>query len=58
MMGVPMAFRRVEPGAADLALAVVDAFEDPRLIDAHMCIKPQLHFRKRSHWILTLRPRR
>ena len=36
LMGVPMAFRRVKPGAAHLALAVVDAFEDPRLIDAHM----------------------
>jgi hypothetical protein len=36
LMGVPMAFRRVKPGAAHLALAVVDAFEEPRLIDAHM----------------------
>jgi hypothetical protein len=36
LMGVPMAFRMVKPGGADLALAVVDAFEDPRLIDAHM----------------------
>ena len=36
LMGIPMAFRRVKPGAAHLALAVVDAFEDPRLIDAHM----------------------
>ena len=36
LMGVPMAFRRVKPGAAHLALAVADAFEDPRLIDAHM----------------------
>jgi hypothetical protein len=36
LMGMPTAFRRVKPGAADLALAVVDAFEDPRLIDAHM----------------------
>jgi PcfJ-like protein len=36
LMGVPTAFRRVKPGAADLAWAVVDAFEDPRLIDAHM----------------------
>jgi hypothetical protein len=35
LMGVPMAFRRVKPVAAHLALAVVDAFEDPRLIDAH-----------------------
>ena len=35
-MGVPMAFRGVKPGAAHLALAVVDAFEDRRLIDAHM----------------------
>jgi hypothetical protein len=35
-MGVPMAFRRVKPGAASLALAAVDAFGDPRLIDAHM----------------------
>ena len=36
LMGVPMAFRRAKPAAAHLALAVVDAFEDPRLIDAHM----------------------
>lgn len=36
LMGVPMALRRVKPGAAHLALAVADAFEDPRLIDAHM----------------------
>jgi hypothetical protein len=36
LMSVPMAFRSVKPGAAHLALAVVDAFEDPRLIDAHM----------------------
>jgi hypothetical protein len=36
MMGVPTAFRRVKPGAADLALAVVGAFEEPRLIDAYM----------------------
>ena len=36
LMGVPMAFRRVKPVAAHLALAVVDAFEDPRLIDAHI----------------------
>jgi hypothetical protein len=36
LMGVPMAFQRVKPGAASLALAVVDAFEDPRRIDAHM----------------------
>jgi hypothetical protein len=36
LMGVPMAFRRVKPSAAHLALAVADAFEDPRRIDAHM----------------------
>ena len=36
LMGVPMAFRLAKPAAAHLALAVVDAFEDPRLIDAHM----------------------
>ena len=36
LMGVPIAFRSVKPGAARLALAVADAFEDPRLIDAHM----------------------
>ena len=36
LMGVPTAFRRVKPAPADLALAVVDAFEDPRLITAHM----------------------
>jgi hypothetical protein len=36
LMGVPMALRRVKPGAAHLALRVVNTFEDPRLIDAHM----------------------
>jgi hypothetical protein len=36
LMSVPMAFRSVKPGAAHLALDVVDAFEDPRFIDAHM----------------------
>jgi hypothetical protein len=36
LMGVPMAFRRVKPGGAHLALAVADAFEDLRLIDAYM----------------------
>jgi hypothetical protein len=36
LVGVPAAFRRVKPGAAYLALAVANAFEDPRLIDAHM----------------------
>ena len=36
LMGVPMAFRRAKPAAGHLALAVVEAFEDPRLIDAHM----------------------
>jgi hypothetical protein len=36
LMGVPSAFRRAKPGVAHLALAVADAFEDPRLIDAHM----------------------
>jgi hypothetical protein len=41
LMGVPMAFRTVSPGPAHLALAVVDAFEDPRLIDAHMPESPK-----------------
>jgi hypothetical protein len=36
LMGVPMAFRRVKPGTAHLALAIANKFEDPRLIDAHM----------------------
>jgi hypothetical protein len=36
LMCIPMAFRRVKPGVADLALAVVNAFEDTRLIDTHM----------------------
>jgi PcfJ-like protein len=36
LMGVPIAFRSVKPGAARLALAVADAFEDPRLIGAYM----------------------
>jgi hypothetical protein len=36
LMGVPMAFRSVKAGAAHLALAVADAFEDPLLIDAHL----------------------
>jgi hypothetical protein len=36
LMGVPIAFRIVKPGAARLALAVADAFEDPRLIDAYV----------------------
>jgi hypothetical protein len=36
LMGVPTAFRRVTPRAAHLALSVAEAFEDPRLIDAHM----------------------
>ena len=33
LMGIPMSYRSVKPGAADLALAVVDAIEDPRLVD-------------------------
>ena len=36
LMGVPVAFRRVKPCVAYLALAVADAFEDPRLINAYM----------------------
>jgi hypothetical protein len=36
LMGVPTAYRRVEPGVAHLALSVADAFEDPRHIDAYM----------------------
>jgi hypothetical protein len=36
LMGLPIAFRSVKPGAAHWALAVADAFEDPRLIDAYM----------------------
>ena len=30
LMGVPMAFRKVKPSAADLALYVIDALPDPR----------------------------
>jgi hypothetical protein len=36
LTGIPMAFRKVKPGAAHLALAVAEAFEDTRLIDAHL----------------------
>ena len=36
LMGVPLAFRNVKPGAARTALAVAGAFEDPRLVDAYM----------------------
>jgi PcfJ-like protein len=36
LMGVPMAFRRVKPGAADLALSVVGACGDPRVVDAYL----------------------
>jgi putative DNA primase/helicase len=36
LMHVPMAFRRVKPGAADLALSVANAFDDQRLVHAHM----------------------
>lgn len=36
LMGVPMAFRKVKPGAAALAQPVIGAFEDPRLVDAYM----------------------
>ena len=35
LMGIPMSYRSVKPGAANLALAVVDAI-DPRLVEAHM----------------------
>jgi PcfJ-like protein len=36
LMRVPMAFRRVKPGAADLALSVANALDDQRLVHAHM----------------------
>jgi hypothetical protein len=36
LMRIPMAFRRVKPGAADLALSAVGACEDPRLVDAYL----------------------
>jgi len=36
LMGVPIALRSVKPGTARLVLAIADAFEDPRLIDAYM----------------------
>ena len=36
LMGVPMAFRKVKPSAADLALYVIDALPDPRLVYAYM----------------------
>jgi hypothetical protein len=36
LMRVPMAFRKIKPGAADLALYAVDAFHDQRLIHAYM----------------------
>jgi hypothetical protein len=36
LMRVPMAFRKVKPGAADLALFAVKACEDPRLVDAYL----------------------
>jgi hypothetical protein len=40
LVGVPTALRRVKPGAAHLALAVAEAFEDPGLIEAHMPESP------------------
>ena len=51
LTGVPMPFRRVNPGAAHLALAVVHAFEDPRLIDAHMPESPT----KMKVWLRSIR---
>lgn len=36
LMEVPMAFRPVKPGAANLALRVIDAIQDPRLVDAYL----------------------
>ena len=36
LMGVPMAFRKVKPGAADLALYVINALHDQRLVHAYM----------------------
>jgi hypothetical protein len=36
LMGVPMAFRKIKPGAADLALSVVNALHDQRLVHAHI----------------------
>jgi hypothetical protein len=36
LMCVPMAVRKIKPGAADLALSVINAFGDQRLIHAYM----------------------
>ena len=36
LMQMPMAFRKIKPGTADLALYVMDAFDDQRLIHASM----------------------
>ena len=36
LMGVPIAFRKVKPAAADLALSIVNALHDQRLVHAHM----------------------
>ena len=36
LMRIPMALRKVKPGAADLALNLVHALRDPRLLHAHM----------------------
>jgi hypothetical protein len=36
LMHIPMAFRKIKPGAADLALSVVDAFDDYRLVHTYM----------------------
>lgn len=36
LVGVPVAFRKVKPAAADLALSAIDALRDERLVHAHM----------------------
>jgi hypothetical protein len=36
LMGIPMSFRKVKPGAAHIALRIVDAVDDPRLLDAYL----------------------
>ncbi len=35
LMGIPMSYRHVKPGAAHLALRALDAVNDPRLLDAY-----------------------
>jgi hypothetical protein len=38
LVGVPMALRKVKPGAAHLALSLLEIPADPRLIHAYMCL--------------------